>query len=112
LHGLATQAQKLRGCGDIERAGIATECFGFDPNLNAIRMRRDSLATDAKQLVSMMKKQGSVLKALTEGAKVVAAGRNFMEEASFSLHVLAEGRIQLRECRLACILKGLYSRFS
>jgi hypothetical protein len=57
-------------------------------------MRRDSLATDAKQLVSMMKKQGSVLKALTEGAKVVAAGRNFMEEASFSLHVLAEGRIQ------------------
>ena len=89
-----THAQVLSAIGDIERAGIATECFGFDPNLNAIRMRRDSLATDAKQLVSMMKKQGSVLKALTEGAKVVAAGRNFMEETSFSLHVLAEGRIQ------------------
>ncbi len=79
---------------EIERRGIATECFGFDPYLNAIRMKRDSLSSDAKQLVGMMKKQGGVLKALKEGAKVVAAGRDFLKDANFSLHVLAEGRIQ------------------
>ena len=79
---------------EIERRGIATECFGFDPYLNAIRMKRDSLTGDAKQLVGMMKKQGGMLKALKEGAKVVAAGRNFLKDANFSLHVLAEGDIQ------------------
>lgn len=84
----------LAAMSEIERAGISTECFGFDPRLNAIRMQRDSLATDAKQLVGMMKKQGSVFKALKEGVKVVAAGRNFIADASFSMHVMAEGSIQ------------------
>ncbi|WP_432201108.1 FAD-binding oxidoreductase [Erythrobacter sp. W53] len=79
---------------EIERRGIATECFGFDPYLNALRMKRDSLTSDAKQLVGMMKKQGGVMKALKEGAKVVAAGRDFLKDANFSLHVLTEGRIQ------------------
>ncbi len=77
----------------IERRGIATECFGFDPYLNAIRMKRDSLSSDAKQLVGLMKKQGGMMKALKEGAKVVAAGRDFLKDANFSLHVLTEGRI-------------------
>lgn len=79
---------------EIERRNIASECFGFDPYLNAIRMKRDSLTSDAKQLVGMMKKQGGVMKALKEGAKVVMAGRDFLKDANFSLHVLAEGRIQ------------------
>lgn len=98
-HGYASflfdsHADVLRAMAAIERAGIASECFGFDPKLNAIRMKRDSLANDAKQLVGMMKAQGSVLKALKEGAKVVAAGRNFLDEARFSLHILTEGRNQ------------------
>ena len=84
----------LASISAIERAGIATECFGFDPQLNAIRMQRESMASDAKALMGMMKKQGSVFKALREGAKVVTAGRDFLKDANFSLHVLAEGRIQ------------------
>ena len=84
----------LEAASEIERRGIATECFGFDPYLNAIRMKRDSLAADARQLVGMMKRQGGVFKALKEGAKVVAAGRDFLKDANYSLHVLAEGRIQ------------------
>ena len=88
----------LAAASGIERAGVATECFGFDPKLNAIRMQRDSMASDAKALVGMMKKQagsgGGVLKALKEGTKVVTAGRRFMDGATFSLHVLAEGRVQ------------------
>lgn len=89
-----THAAVLGALADIERAGIATECFGFDPNLNAIRMTRDSLRSDGKALVGMMKAQGSVIKALKEGAKVVMAGRDFLKDAQFSLHVLTEGRIQ------------------
>jgi len=89
-----TYTETLTAMSQIERAGIATECFGFDPSLNAIRMKRDSLGSDAKALGKMMKKQNSILGAIKEGAKVVAAGRDFMDEAKFSLHVLTEGRVQ------------------
>ena len=84
----------LDAVSELERADVATEIFGFDPALNAIRMQRESMAKDAKQLVGMMKKQGSVFGALKEGAKVAMAGRNFLKDAKFSLHVLAEGRNQ------------------
>jgi FAD/FMN-containing dehydrogenase len=89
-----THADVLAALSDIERGGLATECFGFDPSLNAIRMKRDSLTADARSLIGMMKAQSSVWKGLKEGAKVVAAGRDFLKDAKFSLHVLAEGRIQ------------------
>lgn len=84
----------LAALGAIERSGVSTECFGFDPGLNAIRMKRDSLTSDAKALGKMMKKQGSVWGAIKEGAKVVAAGRDFMDEAKYSLHILTEARLQ------------------
>lgn len=89
-----THGDALGALAEIERAGVATEIFGFDPNLNTIRMKRDSLASDAKALIGMMKTQGSVLKALKEGAKVALAGRDFIKEASYSLHVLTEARQQ------------------
>lgn len=87
-------ADWLVAASEIERSGIATECFGFDPYLNAIRMRRESLARDAQQLVGLMKRQGGLLKAIGEGAKILKAGRSFLDDARCSLHVLSEGRIQ------------------
>ncbi|MFA9201565.1 MAG: FAD-linked oxidase C-terminal domain-containing protein [Cypionkella sp.] len=89
----AGRSEVLAALAEIERAGIASECFGFDPHLNAIRMRRDSLASDARALVGMMRAQGSMIRALKEGARVALAGRAFLDDAGFSLHVLAEGRI-------------------
>ncbi len=79
---------------EISRQGLASEAFGFDPFLTAQRMRRDSLAADAKSLVNMMKSQGGFWRAVKEGAKVVAAGRSFLDEAKFSIHCTSEGRIQ------------------
>lgn len=79
---------------EIARSGLASESFGFDPFLQAQRMKRDSLATDAKALVGMMKSQGGFWKGLKEGAKVVAAGRSFLDNAAFSIHLIAEGLTQ------------------
>ena len=79
---------------EIARTGLATESFGFDPFLQAQRMKRDSLATDAKALVGMMKSQGGFWKGLKEGAKVLAAGRSFLDDAKFSIHLIAEGLTQ------------------
>lgn len=87
-----TPDQIFAAMSEVARAGLATECFGFDPFLQAQRMKRDSLATDAKALVGVMKAQGGVWKALKEGAKVVAAGRSFLDDARFSTHMIVEGR--------------------
>ena len=79
---------------EIARSGLASESFGFDPFLQAQRMKRDSLATDAKALLGMMTSQGGFWKGLKEGAKVVAAGRSFLDDAKFSIHLIAEGLTQ------------------
>lgn len=76
----------------IAREGWAAESFGFDPFLQAQRMKRDSLVKDAKSLMTMMKAQGSVLKGLKEGAKVAMAGRSFLDDVPFSMHCIAEAR--------------------
>jgi FAD/FMN-containing dehydrogenase len=79
---------------EIGRRGLASEAFGFDPFLQAQRMKRDSLVSDAKSLVGMMKSQGGFWKGLKEGAKVVAAGRSFLDDCKFSIHLICEGRHQ------------------
>lgn len=86
--------QLLAAMSAIAREGLASECFGFDPYLQAQRMKRESLAKDAKALLGVMKAQGSFWKAVKEGAKVVAAGRSFLDEVPFSCHVICEGRHQ------------------
>lgn len=78
----------------VAREGLASESFGFDPYLQSQRMKRESLTSDAKSLFKMMKAQGSIGRALKEGAKVVAAGRSFLDDVPFSLHLIAEGRHQ------------------
>jgi FAD/FMN-containing dehydrogenase len=89
-----TPDQIFAAMSEVARAGLASESFGFDPFLQAQRMKRDSLAADAKALMGMMKAQGGFWKALKEGAKVVAAGRSFLDDAPFSAHLIAEGRTQ------------------
>jgi FAD/FMN-containing dehydrogenase len=79
---------------EIGRRGLASEAFGFDPFLQAQRMKRDSLTSDAKSLVNMVKSQGGFWKGLKEGAKVVAAGRSFLDDCKFSIHLICEGRSQ------------------
>jgi FAD/FMN-containing dehydrogenase len=79
---------------EIGRRGLAAEAFGFDPFLQAQRMKRDSLISDAKSLVGMMKSQGGFWKGSKEGAKVVAAGRSFLDDCKFSIHLICEGRHQ------------------
>lgn len=89
-----TSDQLFAGMSAVAREGLASESFGFDPFLQAQRMKRDSLASDAKSLVNMMKAQGSLLKGLKEGAKVALAGRSFLDDVPFSLHCISERRRQ------------------
>jgi FAD/FMN-containing dehydrogenase len=77
---------------DVAREGLASECMAFDPGLQAVRMKRVSLAEDAKALGQVVRSAGGVLAGLKEGAKVVLAGRNFLEAGGFSVHLGVDGR--------------------
>ncbi|MEM9704702.1 MAG: FAD-binding oxidoreductase [Pseudomonadota bacterium] len=96
----------------LARQNIACEVFGFDPNLQRVRMKRASLAADAKSLVNVMKKQGSVVGALKQGAKVAFAGREFIDDAAYSLHFVVEGRSSagvhdgLNQLKAICVEHG------
>lgn len=82
----------LPAMSEIARQGLASECFGFDPFLQAQRMKRESLAKDVKSLAGAMKASGSVLGALKTGAKLATAGRGFMKDVPYSVHITSESR--------------------
>jgi FAD/FMN-containing dehydrogenase len=72
------------------RTGLACELFAFDPGLTAVRMKRASLMSDAKTLGKVVTGQKNLMKGLAEGAKMALAGRSFLGEADFNLHVVTE----------------------
>lgn len=77
---------------DVSRAGLADECFAFDPNLQAVRMQRESLKSDVRKFAGVLKSGGSILDTIKDGAKVAIAGRGFMKGVQYSLHILIEDR--------------------
>ena len=81
-----------RAMAQMTREGLACELFGFDPNLQRVRMARASLLSDVKTLGKVVSGQGSLLKGLKEGARIAMAGRKFMDDAAYSLHIVVEGR--------------------
>ena len=74
----------------ISRAGLAMECFGFDPFLQKQRLQRESLLKDVKALAGVMKAGGDAVSALKDGVKTAMAGRGFMDSVAYSLHVMVE----------------------
>jgi FAD/FMN-containing dehydrogenase len=90
--GFDDSASLFAAMADVGRAELASECFAFDPGLQKQRMKRTSLVEDAKSLGKVMKAAGGGLSALKEGAKIVMAGRGFLDDVKFSLHLSFDGR--------------------
>jgi FAD/FMN-containing dehydrogenase len=78
---------------EIARHDLADECFGFDPYLQSVRMKRESMAEDAKKFIGALKAAGGVGAAIKQGAKMAVAGRGFMDDVKWSFHVMIEDRI-------------------
>ncbi|MDJ0653911.1 MAG: FAD-binding oxidoreductase [Xanthomonadales bacterium] len=85
-------AELISAMSRISREGLAMECFAFDPFLQSQRMQRESLAKDVKALAGVMKASGSLAGALREGARVALAGRGYMGDVQWSLHLVVEER--------------------
>lgn len=81
-----------KAMAEMGRLGFACELFGFDPNLQDVRMKRASLASDFKTLGNVVTKaKGGLLKGIKDGAKVALAGRGFLGDSAYSLHWIVEG---------------------
>ena len=100
----------FRAMADVARADVASEQFAFDPGLQAVRMKRSSLTADVKALGKVVQSSGSLLKGLKEGAKVVMAGRHFLEEGTFSVHLSVDGRDATDADSKAAIVRQIMTR--
>jgi FAD/FMN-containing dehydrogenase len=82
----------MEAMAEITRCGIASEMCAFDPGLTRVRMQRASLGSDLKTLGAVITKQKSLIKGLVAAGKIALAGRDFVAEDEYPLHVIAEGR--------------------
>ncbi|MFO1455009.1 MAG: FAD-binding oxidoreductase [Steroidobacteraceae bacterium] len=105
-----TAAQLFGAMGEVAREDVASEQFAIDPALQAVRLKRVSLREDARALGQLVKGTGG-LKGLVEGAKVVMAGRGFLEEGKFSAHVSLDGRDAVDADAKAAIVRRVMGSF-
>ncbi len=87
-------AATARATAALARSNLACEVCAFDPNLAKIRMRRASLLADAKTLTAVVTGQKTIFEGVKQGAKMALAGRGFMDDAGYTLHVVTEGASQ------------------
>lgn len=87
-----TREAAANAISDFSRQGIGCEVFGFDPNLQRVRMKRASLAQDIKSLTSVVRGRKGLLSGVKEAAKIAVAGRHFVSDDDYSVHVVCEGR--------------------
>ncbi len=97
----------LAAISDIARAGLASECFAFDPFLQQQRMKRQSLGADVKALAGVMKNAGSLASAVKDGARMALAGRRYMEDVDFSVQIIVEDRIDAGAQARADAVRGI-----
>ncbi len=83
-----------RALSEVARSGAAEEAYVFDPASTRKNLEGADLRQDLKTLAGVVKAESSLLKGLKEGAKLVAAGRDFGATERYSLHVTATGRTE------------------
>ncbi|PPR78979.1 MAG: putative FAD-linked oxidoreductase [Alphaproteobacteria bacterium MarineAlpha2_Bin1] len=75
---------------EISRAGLAAECFGFDPYLQGQRLKREGILKDLKSLASVAKSGNSVISGLKDAAKVAVTGRSIFKDVPYSMHIVVD----------------------
>jgi FAD/FMN-containing dehydrogenase len=92
--GFATHVRMANAMAEVAREGLVSECFAMDPVLAEQRMKRAGLAQDLKAVKGVIGSARSLGSGLREAARVALAGRGFLDEAPYSMHVGTEGRTE------------------
>lgn len=77
---------------EVARTGAAEDAYVFDPETTRKNLRSEGLLSDAGVLLKVMGNEGGFFKGLLAGAKLAAAGRGFLPEQAYSLHVTCAAR--------------------
>ena len=98
-----------RALSEVARTGAAEEAYVFDPETTKKNLAGPhDVVSDAKTLGKVIMGESNLLKGLKAGAQLVVAGRHFIPEEAFSLHMVCAGRSEaaldadLEACRKAC----------
>ncbi|MEY3465926.1 MAG: FAD-binding oxidoreductase [Steroidobacteraceae bacterium] len=97
-----------RALSEVARTGAAEEAYVFDPASTRKNLRSAGLLSDAGKLLSVVKAERSWWRGLWAGAKLAAAGRGFLPDEAYSLHVVCTARSEaalrdeLAAVRAAC----------
>lgn len=75
----------------IAREGIASSCFGMDPMLQYQRIKRASLLQGVKALKGVVSTSKSTFSGIRDAMRIAVAGKRFIDENGFSLHIIVEG---------------------
>lgn len=77
---------------EINRSGAAEEAYVFDPATTRQNLAGVDLKRSVRTLGRVVTGQASWLKGLKDGARLVAAGRDFVPEDAYSVHVACAAR--------------------
>jgi FAD/FMN-containing dehydrogenase len=78
--------------GAVGRLGLVSECFGLDPFFLSERIASTGFADDVDKLLGIAKGQSSILRGMKEAFKVAAAGRRYLKDVGYTLHMSVDGR--------------------
>ena len=96
----------------VARTGAAEEAYVFDPESTRANLRSEGLLNDAGMLLKVVRNEGGLVKGLLAGVRLAAAGRSFLPDDVYSLHVACTARsdaalqADLDACREACAAHG------
>lgn len=80
----------------IQRLGLATEMIGLDDSMQRLSMEGTRLSGGVRAIGKALTGQARTGRGLVEGvisaAKIAVAGRRFLNDAAYSLHVVTDGR--------------------
>jgi D-lactate dehydrogenase (cytochrome) len=100
----------------ICRLGVASECIGFDPQVNAgFEAKGFSLTEGVELLGHVVKSRANLLRGTLAALKIARTGKRDLRDVEYSLHVIVEGRhirtisADLSEVREAAISNGGWS---
>lgn len=77
---------------EVARHQLVSECFGFDPGFTTMRTTYTTVKDGLKLLSGVAKSEKSIGAGLKQALKVAAAGRKYLENIGYSIHVAIDGR--------------------
>jgi FAD/FMN-containing dehydrogenase len=97
---------------EIARAELAEEAYVFDPGTTRKNLAGVDLGRALRTLAGVARGQGNVLKGIKESVALAAAGRSFLPDDAYSLHLLCAGRsdegvaADIAACREIAVAEG------